>query len=91
MPARKPQQSERPVRLQKFLAGAGVASRRHAEELILAGRVLVNNEVADTLPAFVDPQRDEVRVNGCLVTVLTTQGRRIKKLRVRIVEDGEER
>lgn len=55
------------MRLQKFLAGAGVASRRHAEELILAGRVLVNNEVADTLPAFVDPQRDEVRVNGVVV------------------------
>jgi CBS domain containing-hemolysin-like protein len=30
---------------------------------------------------------DEVRVNGCLVTVLTTQGRRIKKLRVQIVDD----
>jgi CBS domain containing-hemolysin-like protein len=32
---------------------------------------------------------DEVRVNGCLVTVLSTEGRRIKKLRVRIVEEGE--
>jgi len=32
---------------------------------------------------------DEVRVNGCLVTVLTTQGRRIKKLRVRIVDEEE--
>jgi CBS domain containing-hemolysin-like protein len=31
---------------------------------------------------------DEVRVNGCLVTVLSTEGRRIKKLRVRIVEEG---
>jgi magnesium and cobalt exporter, CNNM family len=39
----------------------------------------------------VPAEGDEVRVNGCLVTVLSTQGRRIKKLRVRIVEDGEER
>jgi hypothetical protein len=31
---------------------------------------------------------DEVRVNGCLVTVLTTQGRRLKKLRVRVIEHG---
>ena len=30
------------MRLQKFLARAGVASRRHAEELIVAGRVTVN-------------------------------------------------
>jgi putative hemolysin len=39
----------------------------------------------------VPAEGDEVRVNGCLVTVLSTQGRRIKKLRVRIVDDGEER
>ena len=32
---------------------------------------------------------DEVRVDGCLVTVLTTQGRRLKKLRVQIVGHGE--
>jgi putative hemolysin len=34
----------------------------------------------------VPTEGDEVRVNGCLVTVLSTEGRRIKKLRVRIVE-----
>lgn len=42
-----------PLRLSKFLADAGVASRRHAEEMILAGRVTVNDEVVSTLPAFV--------------------------------------
>lgn len=52
------------VRLQKFLSDAGVASRRHAEEYILAGRVLVNGEVVDTLPAFVDPASDKVVVDG---------------------------
>ena len=36
----------------------------------------------------VPTEGDEVRVNGCLVTVLSTEGRRIKKLRVRIVEEG---
>ena len=35
----------------------------------------------------VPAEGDEVRVNGCLVTVLSTEGRRIKKLRVRIVEE----
>jgi 23S rRNA pseudouridine2605 synthase len=55
------------VRLQKFLSDAGVASRRRAEELILDGHVLVNEQVVDTLPAFVDPQRDKVVVDGTLV------------------------
>ncbi len=55
------------VRLQKFLSDAGVASRRHSEELILTGRVLVNNEVIDELPAFVDPRRDRVIVGGNVV------------------------
>jgi 23S rRNA pseudouridine2605 synthase len=55
------------MRLQKFLSDAGVASRRHAEELILAGRVLVNDEVVDTLPAFVDPEQDRVIVDGTRV------------------------
>jgi 23S rRNA pseudouridine2605 synthase len=52
------------IRLQKFLAEAGVASRRHAEELIEAGRVLVNDEIVNTLPAFVDPKLDRVVVDG---------------------------
>jgi 23S rRNA pseudouridine2605 synthase len=55
------------MRLQKFLSDAGVASRRHAEELILVGRVLVNDAVVDMLPAFVDPQQDRVVVDGTRV------------------------
>lgn len=55
------------VRLQKFLADAGVASRRHCEELILAGRVVVNDQVVDQLPAFVDPRRDVVIADGTRV------------------------
>lgn len=55
------------VRLQRFLSDAGVASRRRAEELILEGRVLVNDRVVDTLPAFVDPEHDRVVVDGAVV------------------------
>jgi 23S rRNA pseudouridine2605 synthase len=51
-------------RLQKFLAGAGVASRRKAEELIANGRVRVNNAVVTELGSKVDPARDLVTVDG---------------------------
>jgi 23S rRNA pseudouridine2605 synthase len=56
--------ADKPVRLQKFLSEAGVTSRRHAEEMIEAGRVLVNDVVVDRLPAFVNPQTDRVVVDG---------------------------
>jgi len=59
-----PQVPRPKVRLQKFLAEAGVAARRACEDLILAGCVTVNGKVVDTLPAFIDPSRDEVRVEG---------------------------
>jgi pseudouridine synthase len=52
------------VRLQRFLAQAGVASRRKAEELIVAGRVKVNGRVVSELGSKVDPVRDEVTVGG---------------------------
>lgn len=52
------------VRLQKFLAEAGVASRRAGEQLILAGRVAVNGEVVRQLGTKVDPERDRVTVDG---------------------------
>lgn len=54
------------VRLQKFMASAGVASRRHAEELITAGRVKVNGKVVTELGTKVDPARDTVQVDGSL-------------------------
>jgi 23S rRNA pseudouridine2605 synthase len=55
-------------RLQKFLARAGVASRRHAEGLITAGRVSVNNQRVTELGTKVEPT-DLVMVDGQLVTV----------------------
>ena len=51
-------------RLQKVLAAAGIDSRRKCEELILDGAVRVNRKVVDTLPAFVDPEKDVITVNG---------------------------
>jgi pseudouridine synthase len=51
------------MRIQRALARAGVASRRKAEELIAAGRVRVNGEVAHTGQA-VDPARDTIVVDG---------------------------
>ena len=51
-------------RLQKVLAAAGVDSRRNCEELILEGVVRVNRKVVDTLPAFVDAEKDVITVNG---------------------------
>jgi len=50
-------------RLQKVLSKWGIASRRHAESLIEAGRVKVNGEVA-TLGQKVDPDRDTIQLNG---------------------------
>ena len=53
-----------PMRLQKFLARAGVASRRGSENLMTAGRVTVNGHVVTELGSKVDPRVDEVAVDG---------------------------
>jgi len=52
-----------PIRLNKFLAQAGVASRRAADALVEEGRVTVNGSAAH-LGAMVDPAHDDVRVSG---------------------------
>ncbi|MEJ0021559.1 MAG: pseudouridine synthase [Candidatus Doudnabacteria bacterium] len=51
-------------RLQKFISGAGVASRRHAEDLITAGKVKVNGKVVRELGTKVDTDKDKIEVNG---------------------------
>jgi len=53
-----------PIRLQKVLAQAGIASRRRSEELMATGRVEVNGEVVTRLGARVDPASDVIRVDG---------------------------
>lgn len=58
-----------PMRLQRFLARAGVASRRGSEDLMTAGRVRVNGVVVSELGAKVDPTTDVVEVDGVEVTL----------------------
>lgn len=52
------------IRLQKFLAEAGVASRRQSEQLILEGRVEVNGQRVQELGTRVDPLHDRVTFDG---------------------------
>lgn len=66
-PPQRPRDPEEPVRLQAFMARAGVASRRASEELISAGRVTVNGSPAE-LGQKVDPGGDTVRVDGRIVS-----------------------
>ena len=56
-----------PARLQRILSRAGVASRRHAEELIAAGRVQVNGRTVRELGTRADPEADVVTVDGVRV------------------------
>ncbi len=51
-------------RLQKFLAGAGIASRRASERLIAEGRVVVNGSTVTRPGTTIDPDHDVVRVDG---------------------------
>lgn len=60
----KPVPRDRKVRLNRFLAMAGVCSRRAADELIAQGRVTVNGESTTELGISIDPARDEVAVDG---------------------------
>jgi 23S rRNA pseudouridine2605 synthase len=52
------------IRLNRYIANAGICSRRKADELILAGVVAVNGVVVAELGAKVDPMKDEIRYNG---------------------------
>jgi len=52
------------VRLQKFLADAGIASRRAAEQIILEGRVAINGDTVSELGRRIDPLHDRVMVDG---------------------------
>ena len=60
-------------RLQKIIAHAGVASRRHAEQLITSGQVAVNGRIVTELGTKADPQRDHIRVAGKLLHASETK------------------
>jgi pseudouridine synthase len=57
------------VRLQKFLAQAGVASRRASEQLILDGRIAVNGKPVKQLGVKVDPSKDRIALDGRVLKV----------------------
>jgi len=57
-------QNDSLVRLNKFIAQCGEASRRGADDLVFAGKVSVNGTVADSPGIKVDPAKDKITVNG---------------------------
>jgi 23S rRNA pseudouridine2605 synthase len=57
-------------RLQKIIAAAGIASRRHAEELIRTGKVTVNGKIVTELGTKADSATDHIKVNGRLLNPL---------------------
>lgn len=52
------------IRLQKFMANAGIASRRKAEQMIMTGQVSINGQVVTKLGTQINPETDFVKVNG---------------------------
>ncbi len=57
-------------RLQKLISAAGIASRRHAEELITSGQVNVNGKIVKELGSKADPETDHIKVKGRLINSL---------------------
>jgi 23S rRNA pseudouridine2605 synthase len=64
-------------RLQKLIAQAGIASRRHAEELISAGHVTVNGVVITELGSKADPAEDHIKVKGKLINPILSQREKV--------------
>lgn len=64
-------------RLQKLIAEAGIASRRHAEEMIAAGEVTVNGETVTTLGTRADPATDHIKVRGRLINPLLKERQKV--------------
>lgn len=60
----QPDESTDLIRLQKFLAATGLGSRRHCEEYIETGRVIVDGEIVTELGAKVDPETQVITVDG---------------------------
>lgn len=57
------------IRLQKYLAEAGVASRRKAEEFIEQGKIKVNNRIVTELGTKINPDRDKIEYEGKIITI----------------------
>lgn len=61
------------IRLNKFIAEAGVSSRRGADQLITEGRVSINGKVATDLGRKVDAEKDEVTVDGETISRISSK------------------
>lgn len=57
------------IRLQKFMAECGVASRRKCEEYIVNGKVKVNGKITTELGTKINPLNDKVEYNGKILTL----------------------
>lgn len=57
------------MRLQKYLAEAGIASRRKAETLIKQGKIKVNDKVVTELGTKINPEKDQVQYEGKKITI----------------------
>ena len=95
------------MRLQKYMAKCGVASRRKSEELIIEGRVKVNDVVIKTLGTIIDPNKDVVKVDDKIIEleknniyimlnkpegyVTTVKDKHSEKIVLDLIEDIEER
>jgi 23S rRNA pseudouridine2605 synthase len=64
-------------RLQKLIAEAGIASRRHAEELIAAGEVSVNGKVITSQGTKADAAKDHIKVRGKLINPLLAKREKV--------------
>jgi pseudouridine synthase len=66
---RKQIDDNRMVRINKYLAMCGVASRRSADELVAAGRIMVNGKIAVEAGLKIDPSTDEIIVDGRMLAL----------------------
>lgn len=74
MPRPRTSNGPKGVRLQKAMADAGLGARRDCEDMIVAGRIHVNGRLVTTLPCFVDPARDEVKLDGETIELPIPEG-----------------
>lgn len=57
------------LRLQKYMANCGIASRRKSEEYILSGKVKVNGNIVKELGVKIDPATDKIEYNGKIISI----------------------